>query len=697
MPVARAFVIRPFGRKTDASGRKIDFDRIHEQLIAPALEAADLGGGTTGEIVDSGNIREDMFALILEADLVVCDITVHNANVFYELGIRHSLRKKRTLLIRGEPTSDAPPFDILTDRFLSYPLHDPASKRAELQAMLTASLQSDRATDSPVFLMLPSLPEADPAKGREVVPLDFQEEVLRAQAAEARSQMAGRGWLRLLAEDVQDRRFQREGLRLIAKAQFELKDWDAARQSWEAIREATPDDLDANLTLASIYERAYRQGHRPELLEQSDQAIQRALRVLTKSGTRRAEVLTLEARNEKTRWRLEFEHLPSVDERRSAAVNRSLLRAYQGYRKAYLEDLNHHWSGLAALQMGVVLLDLSALAGWSALFTNDRAAQAFKDDLQADVQALRVQVAAAVEGALQRRDPSDPEGFWVEITAADLQFVAAEPQSSRVVESYRDAVPRDRPFAWDAARGQLELFRDLGIRADLASAVIAGVEARQTKAATKAAKPVHLLLVAGHRVDPDDRRTPRFPAAQEPRARELLREAMKGVVDAEHDHLVLGSGAAGWDILGHEVAAELGMPSVLCLPFPATVYAGESFGGLDGWKTRFLKLLDRGDALELSDRVGLPRWLHGSKDNPWERGNRWVLRVAQAWGARRVTLIALWDGKARGDAPGGTAQIVELARRAPEINVIHIDSRQLVAAAGKRAGRASASRRRAAL
>ncbi len=408
MPVARAFVIRPFGKKTDASGRKIDFDRIHEQLIAPALEAADLGGGTTGEIVDSGNIREDMFALILEADLVVCDITVHNANVFYELGIRHSLRKKRTLLIRGEPTSDAPPFDILTDRFLSYPLHDPASKRAELQAMLTASLQSDRATDSPVFLMLPSLPEADPAKGREVVPLDFQEEVLRAQAAEARSQMAGRGWLRLLAEDVQDRRFQREGLRLIAKAQFELKDWDAARQSWEAIREVAPDDLDANLTLASIYERAYRQSERPELLEQSDQAIQRALRVLSKSGTRRAQVLALEARNEKTRWRLEFEHLPSVDERRSAAVNRSLLRAYQGYRKAYLEDLNHYWSGLAALQLGVVLLDLSALAGWSSLFANDRAAQAFKDDLQADVQALRVEVSLASRARCSGGTPRTP-------------------------------------------------------------------------------------------------------------------------------------------------------------------------------------------------------------------------------------------------------------------------------------------------
>ena len=698
--MARAFVIRPFGVKKDSAGKKIDFDRIHRELIQPALEAAGLGGGTTGEIVDSGNIREDMFALILEADLVVCDITIHNANVFYELGIRHSLRKKRTLLIRGEPTKDPPPFDILTDRFLSYPLDKPARKRADLQRMLLASLNSDRPTDSPVFQMLPSLPEADPAKGREVVPLDFREEVQRARAAEAGPLRAGRGWLRLLADDVQDRRFQREGLKLIAAAQWDLRDWDAARSSWEAIRDVTPDDLDANLALANIYERLYRPNRQPELLEKSDQAIERALRGLSKTGARKAEVLALQARNEKTRWRLEFEHLASVDERRSAAVHKALLRAYRGYRNAYLEDLNHYWSGLAALQAGVILLELSALDTWSALFKNARAAQAFKEDLGAEVESLRAQVPLAVEGALQRLDPTDPEGYWVRITAADLQFVAAEPEKQRVVEAYRDAVPMDKPFAWDATKGQLDLFRALGIRADLASDVIEKVEARQAKAASKPAtpqparKPIHLLVVAGHRIDAPDRLKPRFPAAQEPKARALLRAEIERLLVGEHEHVLLASASAGADVLAHEVADELGIASVICLPFPARDYAAEAFGGFDTWKTRFLNLLAKRTPLELSDRVGLPRWLHGSSINPWERGNRWVVRLAQTWGAQEVTLVALWDGKGRGDAPGGTAQIVELARKAPEIRVVPIDSRQLVEAAAKPVGRAAAVRTR---
>src|SRR3984893_16953940 len=154
----QAFIIRPFGTKRDSSGQEIDFDKVHKDLIGPALVQAELGGGTTGQIVEAGNIREDMFALIIEADLIVCDITVHNANVFYELGIRHALRKKRSVLIKGAPVSDSTPFDILTDRYVSYQVSDPAAACAALTAAIKVTLASDRETDSPVFKMLPDLP-----------------------------------------------------------------------------------------------------------------------------------------------------------------------------------------------------------------------------------------------------------------------------------------------------------------------------------------------------------------------------------------------------------------------------------------------------------------------------------------------------------------------------------------------------------
>lgn len=43
------------------------------------MKAVGLGGGTTGEIIEAGNIRDDMFGLILEADIVICDMTTRNA------------------------------------------------------------------------------------------------------------------------------------------------------------------------------------------------------------------------------------------------------------------------------------------------------------------------------------------------------------------------------------------------------------------------------------------------------------------------------------------------------------------------------------------------------------------------------------------------------------------------------------------
>src|SRR6185503_8311514 len=130
--MARAFVIRPFGVKKDSSGKELDFERAHTEMIGPALGATGLSGETTGEIIDAGNIREDMFSLIIEADLVICDVTIHNANVCYELGIRHALRKKRTILIRANPAADNVAFDLLTDRYLPYDANNPASSKDNL-------------------------------------------------------------------------------------------------------------------------------------------------------------------------------------------------------------------------------------------------------------------------------------------------------------------------------------------------------------------------------------------------------------------------------------------------------------------------------------------------------------------------------------------------------------------------------------
>jgi hypothetical protein len=167
-----AFIVRPFNTKEG-----IDFERVEKELIDPALKQLKIEGRTTGEIARSGNIRTDMFERLLLADIVVADISIHNANVFYELGVRHALRDKHTFLIRCKGVPDVP-FDLKTDRYLEYDKDKPGDALESLVRGLQDTMNSCL-RDSPVFQLLPAL---DPPKREKLllVPSDYGEEVERA-------------------------------------------------------------------------------------------------------------------------------------------------------------------------------------------------------------------------------------------------------------------------------------------------------------------------------------------------------------------------------------------------------------------------------------------------------------------------------------------------------------------------------------
>src|SRR5262245_55162617 len=189
MSAMRAFIVRPFGTKEG-----IDFDEVEAKLIAPALKQLGIEGRTTGEIARQGNIREDMFRLLVLSDVVIADVSIYNANVFYELGIRHGLQDQHTLLIRAEGSKDKYPFDLQTDRYFLYDPANPGAKHDEFLKALRSTLAS-AVKDSPVFQLLPRLKPHD-RHALMVVPWDFQEDVARAQKARRA------GDLRLLAQEA---------------------------------------------------------------------------------------------------------------------------------------------------------------------------------------------------------------------------------------------------------------------------------------------------------------------------------------------------------------------------------------------------------------------------------------------------------------------------------------------------------------
>jgi len=156
------FVLMPFGRKPDAAGRMVDFDRVYQDLIAPAIEQADLEPLRADEEMTGGIIHKPMYERLILCEYAVADLTTANANVFYELGLRHAVRQWSTVLIFAEGGSQLP-FDAAPLRALPYKL-TPAGTPADAdlaRAALAVRLKEARTAvpDSPVFQLVEGFPD----------------------------------------------------------------------------------------------------------------------------------------------------------------------------------------------------------------------------------------------------------------------------------------------------------------------------------------------------------------------------------------------------------------------------------------------------------------------------------------------------------------------------------------------------------
>ncbi len=59
----------------------------------------------------------DIVALIARSKVVVCDLSGRNANVFYEVGIAHTLGRDVVLITQSH---DDVPFDLRHHRYITY-------------------------------------------------------------------------------------------------------------------------------------------------------------------------------------------------------------------------------------------------------------------------------------------------------------------------------------------------------------------------------------------------------------------------------------------------------------------------------------------------------------------------------------------------------------------------------------------------
>ena len=169
------FVIMPFGVKeiiipmsknifgvtiTRNKKVKVDFDYIYDKIFMPAISSIILpeGGKLIPKRADkefySGSISETMFEFIQYSRMSLADISGLNANVFYELGARHSSNSSGTAIFRLSDSSI--PFDIKDLRAFPYkynPFTEIEKSKKLVKEILENSLKSN-VIDSPIYLFL---------------------------------------------------------------------------------------------------------------------------------------------------------------------------------------------------------------------------------------------------------------------------------------------------------------------------------------------------------------------------------------------------------------------------------------------------------------------------------------------------------------------------------------------------------------
>lgn len=110
----RCFVLSPIG--SDESAERKAADKVLKHLIKKSL-GSDFAIERADENRNPGAITPQMIASILEADLIVADLSGYNPNVFYELAIAHGYAKPTVhIQVKGE----RPAFDIKDVRIVGY-------------------------------------------------------------------------------------------------------------------------------------------------------------------------------------------------------------------------------------------------------------------------------------------------------------------------------------------------------------------------------------------------------------------------------------------------------------------------------------------------------------------------------------------------------------------------------------------------
>jgi tetratricopeptide (TPR) repeat protein len=639
-----AFVAMPFGTKEG-----IDFNKVYDDYIKPALEGAGFEVFRADKEQRAGDIRTDMFQELLLADLVVVDLSIDNPNVWYELGVRHGLRSRGVIQIQSK--RDYMPFDVYVDRTLRYHVKegvpDPATLEDDRKALATFATETMQSWHgrriSPVYHLLPYLQEPDWQSLR----VDEAKEFWEAYEEWARRIEVARkknlpGDILVFTKEAPSRMVQPEARRKAGKALLSLGQFSYALHQYEEALVIDPTDLESRRQKGLLLGR----------LNKRDDA-KEWLKATVADHPNDAESWALLGRVEKEAWVSAWRQdgHPSEEMRQSAADEEAQLRkAITAYATGFRKDPSHYYSGINALTLMHLYRHLT--------------------DSDAEDGNVRAAMEGGVRWAIHSTLEKAPNDYWGKVTLADLELLLSE--KNTIERAYRTAIAdaEGNWFALDSSRQQLLLLRDLQFRPAEVDAALRLFEKAlgRLHPPEKQQRPRFVALFSGHMIDAPGRHPPRFPADKEPIAAQAITRKLEELKLGPED-LALCGGACGGDLLFAEACLTRGLRLELRIPFeePEFLHASVNFAG-DHWRDRFftVKNNEKTKLLVMPDELGpLPRGV-----NPFARNNLWQLYTALAWGPDKVHFICLWNRKG-GDGTGGTQHMYDtVTKQAGRVHVL---------------------------
>jgi tetratricopeptide (TPR) repeat protein len=686
----RVFVVMPFNVKeaqsaTPATGNEpakpaihISFDEVYNLLIKPALTKAGCIPFRADEESGAGDIRTDMYFELVTADVILADISILNANVFYELGVRHGVAPRGVLMIHGGWARR--PFDVAPDRTFDYNGRLFAIRKEErddawqtqlngeidqmMNAVRNALAVDEQTIGSPVYKELVGLKPADWSNIQTARAKYFGEVFADWKSRVEVAKLNGLpGDILTLADDAPTRFHRVQLLWQAADALCSMHLFKAALSVLKDLLALDPKHRNGLTRMGLVLGR----------LDKINEAKVHMMNVAEqfKGDTEAQGIL---GRVYKDLWRLEWKDLEPLEARQSQAVATSgyIAQAVHSYDQAARKEFDYY-NGINVVSFIKLLEHLKNATGDQPV-----------DSKVKDVDDMIAVVRFGAQNTLDLVGLDAGDGVWSAATLGELELVTGD--AKKAVAFYREAAnaPATTYFNVSSMLEQIHLFENLGFRPDAVAPVKKILELRrdileERIGELKKTEPrfKKVLVASGHMIDAPDRIEKglgeRFPPHKEPTVRERLAKQLD-VWKVDAGDLAICGGARGADLIFAELCAERGAEVWLFLALPEDEFLEKSVRLPDSdWEQRYF---------DLQDREGVKLFLQGERlksppkgTSVFARNNLWMINTArvEANDPKNLYAVLVWDEKPTGDGPGGTSDFASRVKQlggrlAPIIN-----------------------------